>query len=100
MRGNADIEATKLELNSENKKISVHMEGVWRDSYEAKEYVGQLGFSNAPACYTLIGYASGCLSRICNQMVIFKEISCQAEGHSECKWVGKSLDYWDGEVDQ
>ena len=32
-------------------------------------------------------------------MVIFKERSCQAEGNHECNWVGKSLDYWEGEVD-
>jgi PucR family transcriptional regulator, purine catabolism regulatory protein len=99
MRGNAEIEVTNLEMKPANDKISVHMEGVWRDSYEAEEHVRQFGFSHTPVCYTLIGYASGYLSSICNQMVIFKELSCQAQGHGECKWVGKSLDYWDGEVD-
>ena len=99
MRGNAEIEVTNLEIKPENDKISVHMEGVWRDSYEAEEHLRQFGFSHTPVCYTLIGYASGYLSWVCNQMVIFKELSCQGEGHSECKWVGKSLDYWDGEVD-
>ena len=99
MRGNAEIEVTKLEMKPSKEKISVHMEGVWRESYEAEEHVRQFGFSHRPVCYTLIGYASGYLSWICNQMVIFKELSCQGEGHSECKWVGKSLDYWDGEVD-
>ena len=49
--------------------------------------------------YTMRGYASGYLSKICNQMVIFKEISCQAEGHDQCICIGKSLDYWNGEVD-
>lgn len=99
MRGNADIEVTNLEMKLENEKISVHMEGVWKDSYEAEEHLKQFGFSKTPVCYTLIGYASGYLSRICNQMVIFKELSCQAEGNCECKWVGKSIDYWEGEVD-
>lgn len=99
MRGNAEIEVTNLEMKPANDKISVHMEGVWKDSYEAEEHLRQFGFSHTPVCYTLIGYASGYLSRVCNQMVIFKELSCQAQGHSECKWVGKSLDYWGGEVD-
>lgn len=99
MRGNADIVVTVLEISPTNDKISVHMEGVWRDSYEAEEHLTQFGLSDSPVCYTLIGYASGYLSRICNQTVIFKELSCQAEGHNECKWVGRSLDYWDGEVD-
>ena len=99
MRGNADIEVAKLDIKLEGEKISVHMEGVWRVSYEAEEHVRQFGFSDTPVCFTLIGYASGYLSRICNQMVIFKERSCQAEGNHECNWVGKSLDYWEGEVD-
>ena len=99
MRGNADIEVAKLDMKLEGEKISVHMEGVWRVSYEAEEHVRQFGFSDTPVCFTLIGYASGYLSRICNQMVIFKERSCQAEGNHECNWVGKSLDYWEGEVD-
>ena len=99
MRGHAEIEVTKLEMKSENEKISVHIEGIWRDSYEAEEHLRQFSLSHTPVCYTLSGYASGYLSKICNQMVIFKEVSCQAEGHGECKWVGKSLDYWDGEID-
>lgn len=100
IRGNAEIEVVHLEMKSVNEKISVHMEGVWRGSYEAEEHLRQFGVSNTSVCYTLIGYASGYLSKICNQMVIFKELSCQAEGHSECKWVGKSIDLWNGEVDE
>ena len=99
MRGNAEIEVAKLEMKPEGEKISVHMEGVWRDSYEAEEHLRQFGFSHTPVCYTLIGYASGYLSRICNQMVIFKERIMSGRGKHECKWVGKSLDYWEGEVD-
>lgn len=99
MRGHAEIGITKLETKQQNEKISIHLEGVWRDSYEAEEHLRKFGISHSPVCYTMLGYASGYLSKICNQMVIFKEISCQAEGNHECICIGKSLDLWDGEVD-
>ena len=99
MKGHAVIKKSKLETKEEGGKVSVHIEGTWKGSYEAEEHIRQFGLSQTPVCYTLTGYGSGYLTEICNQTVIFKELSCQAEGHSECRWVGKSLDYWDGEVD-
>lgn len=100
LRGNADIEVTGLKMIEENDRISVHMEGIWKNSYEAEEYVRGSEPAQSPVCYALTGYASGYLTKICNQMVIVKELSCQAEGQHACKWVGKSLDLWNGEIDK
>ncbi|MFD2924515.1 helix-turn-helix domain-containing protein [Halobacillus naozhouensis] len=47
----------------------------------------------------LIGYASGYYSKICEHNVLFKEVSCKGKGDSECRYVGKSLNQWEGEVD-
>jgi len=103
MTGQVIVEATKLDVKPVKGKVSVHsvhMEGIWKDSYEAEEHLRQFGRAKTPVCYTLVGYGSGYLSKICNQKVIFKEITCQAKGHAECKWVAKSLDYWKEEVDE
>lgn len=99
MRGHAEIGITKLETKQHDGKISILLEGTWKDSYEAEEHLRKFGLAHSPVCYTMLGYASGYLSSICNQMVVFKEISCQAEGHDHCICIGKSLDLWDGEVD-
>ena len=99
MRGHAEIGVTKLETKQHDGKISILLEGTWKDSYEVEEHLRKFGFAHSPVCYTMLGYASGYLSSVCNQMVVFKEISCQAEGHDKCICIGKSLDYWDGEVD-
>ena len=102
MTGQVLVEATKLDVKLVKGKTSVHsvhMEGTWKESYEAEEHLKQFGRSKTPVCFTVVGYASGYLSKICNQTVIFKEITCQAKDHAECKWVAKSLDYWNGEVD-
>lgn len=98
LKGHAIVETTKLETDYNNGEISVLMEGTWEESYEAVEHVKQFGKAKEPICHTLTGYASGYLTKLCNQKVIFKEVSCQAQGNSKCKWVGKSLDYWQGEA--
>lgn len=85
----------KVEYLPDKTVKSIHMEGIWYNSYEAEDYVSRLG---SPGCYTLVGYASGYLSAICNHIVIVKELTCEGMGHKECRWVGKSLDLWDGEV--
>ncbi|MFS0916501.1 XylR N-terminal domain-containing protein [Brevibacillus sp. 179-C 1.1 NHS] len=100
IKGHAQVhtEYLKVKRAPDQTVESIHMEGSWRNSYEAEEHVSRFGLSESPVCYTLIGYASGYLSTICNHMVIFKEISCEAVGHEECRWVGKSLALWNGEV--
>lgn len=97
MKGHVKAEPTKLEVERKNGKFSVHMEGTWEESYEAVGHLEQFGKSKSPVCYTLVGYASGYLTKICNQTVVVKEVACQAKGDATCKWIGKSLDYWKDE---
>ncbi|MFC3039484.1 XylR N-terminal domain-containing protein [Virgibacillus xinjiangensis] len=101
MQGHVQSIPEKIEVirPDGNEKASVHMEGIWEKSYEAVEHVRQFGCSPTPVCYTLTGYASGYLSEIFDRPIIFKEVSCYGAGDSHCRWVGKSLDLWDGEVD-
>ena len=97
MKGHVTVETTKLDVTNRNGKYSIHMEGIWQDSYEVVEHLKQFGKSDHPVCYTLTGYASGYLTKICKQTVIVKEVQCQAEGFDRCIWKGKSLDYWNKE---
>ncbi len=99
MKGHAWVKKEMLKTKTENGKTSIHMEGIWKHSYEVADHVEQFGISQTPVCYTLAGYASGYLTEVCNQTVIIKELTCQAQGHNTCRWVGKSLDLWQGEVD-
>ena len=101
MQGHAHVKVTKLELthNARSGKSSVHMEGKWKNSYEAEEHMRQFGIAKDPVCYTLTGYASGYLTEICQQPVVLKEVACEGKGDEECYWIGKSLDIWDPERD-
>ncbi|MGJ9385259.1 XylR N-terminal domain-containing protein [Salipaludibacillus sp. CF4.18] len=102
IQGYTEVKRSELKIKyDENGSVdSVHVEGAWTSSYEAEGHLQQFGKDEFPVCHTLIGYASGYYSEICQHTVLFKEITCKGTGASECYYVGKSLSEWDGEVDE
>ncbi|MDM8099786.1 MULTISPECIES: XylR N-terminal domain-containing protein [Oceanobacillus] len=101
MRGFTKAKRVDLQLDyDEVGQIErVHVEGFWSGSYEAEEFITQFGQSDAAVCYTLVGYASGYYSEICNKTVIFKEMSCEAAGFDNCYYVGKTIPEWNGTIE-
>lgn len=77
----------------------MHHEAIWKNSYEAEEHLKKFGPSNDPVCHTLVGYASGYLSTILGKKVIAKEIECKAMGHKHCHAVCRTVEEWNGEID-
>jgi transcriptional regulator with PAS, ATPase and Fis domain len=52
-----------------------------------------------PACWILLGYASGYTSAFMGKLILFKEIKCGACGDDHCHIVGKPIDDWpDGDA--
>ncbi|SDN85176.1 XylR N-terminal domain-containing protein [Tenuibacillus multivorans] len=102
MRGYTEVERTHFEISyhPDQSLKSIHVEGIWKNSYEAEGYVKQFSQSNAPVCHTLVGYASGYYSEICQRPIYFKETSCKSMGSEQCYYVGKDLDQWNGEMDE
>lgn len=86
------------DYNSDGSIRTVQMEGKWYDSYEVEEYIKLYGLANEGVCHTLVGYASGYLSTICNQKIIVKELSCQGTGQPYCRWIGKTIADWGEEI--
>ncbi|MGG2200658.1 MULTISPECIES: XylR N-terminal domain-containing protein [Paenibacillus] len=78
---------------------TIHMEAIWRNSYEAKEHLKLFGKSDHAVCHTLVGYASGYLSTIIGEKVIVIEQGCHAMGDECCYSVCKTVKKWNGEVD-
>src|SRR5699024_5180039 len=75
-------------------KKTLHMEGLWKKTYEAQEYKKVFGLSDEPVCHTMTGYASGYLSTILGKKVIVKEIQCEAMGHEHCHAVCQTVEEW------
>ena len=74
-------------------------DAIWKDSYEAEQHVLHLGRAAEPVCWTLVGFASGYLSRVTGQPIYCIEESCCGSGDATCRMVGKSQDDWGREID-
>jgi DNA-binding PucR family transcriptional regulator/predicted hydrocarbon binding protein len=98
MKGYVKSITTRLEVKNENGVETLHMESIWENSFEADEQLDKIGRSSTPACYSLSGYASGYVSEVFGQKVIFKEVCCRASGDNECYSIGKSENLWGNEI--
>lgn len=98
MKGYVESKTLKLEINKVNNEISLQMESAWNYSFEADEHLAQIGISSSPICYTLSGYASGFVTEVCGQKVIFKESCCRGTGSKECIAIGKTQALWGNEI--
>lgn len=96
MRGFTSVKRVDLQIeyDSDGEIDKVHVEGLWSGSYEAEEHIRQFGISGTSVCHTLVGYASGYYSEICDKKVVFKEVACKATGSEHCYYVGKTIPEW------
>lgn len=71
----------------------------WDHSWEAEAHVREWGPQNEPACWMLLGHASGYASAFFRRPAIFRESQCAASGHSHCLIEGRFVEEWpDGEL--
>lgn len=73
----------------------LYFSGTWENSYEAVEHIEHYGFSKDNGCWTLIGYASGYLTKTFGKDVLAYETQCVGRGDETCRFVAKSLDVYD-----
>lgn len=70
----------------------------WDHSWEAYAHREKFGLVDDPACWILLGYASGYTTAFMGKLMLFKEVQCAACGADHCKIVGKPIEEWsDGE---
>ncbi len=67
---------------------------LWTFSMEAEAHLEHLGLSGAPACWMIVGYASGYCTAITGMPILWREIECCAMGHSHCRVIGRPLAEW------
>jgi len=71
----------------------------WDHSWEAYAHLQKYGVLDDPACWTLLGYASGYTSAFMGRLILFKETLCAACGHDHCTITGRPIEEWpDGEA--
>ena len=71
----------------------------WDHSWEAYAHRQKFGLVEDPACWTLLGYASGYTSAFMGRLILFKETLCAACGADHCQIIGRPIEEWpDGEA--
>lgn len=68
----------------------------WDHSWEAEMHRRDFGLSPTPACWMLLGYASGYTSAFMGRRILYREIACAGCGDDHCRIVGKPLEEWEG----
>ncbi len=97
LEGAARVSPLRMEIDIEGG----HFDGEfrWDDSWEAYAHRQKYGVVDAPACWTLLGYASGYTSGFMGRLILFKELACAACGAAHCHIHGRPIEAWpDGEA--
>jgi two-component system response regulator HydG len=83
-----------IELSYNLDRGSFHGEFLWENAWECECHIRDFGYSDEPACWSQIGYASGYTSTFMGRFIVFKEIECLAQGDPHCRVVGKPAEDW------
>ncbi len=94
--GIVQVETVHNDFDFRKKRFSG--EFLWHDSVEASNPRLHAPNSPEPACWMQVGYASGYASEFFDALIVYKELSCCAQGHKSCRVMGKPADLW-GEDD-
>jgi len=97
IEGVAEAEINTLEIDERAGKY--HAEVIWRGSSEAEEHLMEIGRSENPVCWKLVGYASGFASFCMRKGIYFIERQCTAQGNSFCSAEGRDIDSWGDEIE-
>lgn len=97
LEGAAHVTPIKLSFDIEAGQF--YGEFSWEQSWEAFSHQQKFGLAEEPACWTLLGYASGYTSAFMGRLILYKETLCAACGADHCQIVGRPIEEWpDGEA--
>ncbi|CAG4882123.1 Transcriptional regulatory protein XylR [Georgfuchsia toluolica] len=89
-----NVRVSKIKLDMDIAKGTFYGEFLWGNSWEAEAHVKEYGPQTDPACWMLIGHASGFSSAFMGRFILFKEVECAACGPAQCRIVGKPAEDW------
>ena len=93
LEGMVKVDLTDFDFDMETGHFTG--EAVWNNSWEAQSHIQRFGISDSPVCWSLIGYASGYISRFMNRLIVFRETQCEGCGDDHCMITGIPGDEWD-----
>ena len=97
LEGSAHVTPVKLTFDIQAGQF--YGEFSWDHSWEAYAHQQKYGLDTDPACWTLLGYASGYSSAFMGRLILYKETMCAACGDEHCQIIGRPIEEWpDGEA--
>lgn len=90
------VRASTVHSELDLKRGHFHGTFRWENSWEAEAQLQDFGLGDGPACWTMIGYASGYVTQFMNRFVVFRETQCVSRGDPCCVIEGKVADKWEG----
>ncbi|TPQ33497.1 sigma-54-dependent Fis family transcriptional regulator [Cupriavidus pinatubonensis] len=98
LEGAACVTPIQLDFDAATGRFSGEFR--WDNSWEAHAHRHAFGLAETPACWVLLGYASGYTSAFMGRLIVFKETCCAACGADHCQIVGRPVDEWPDAAEQ
>jgi transcriptional regulator with GAF, ATPase, and Fis domain len=93
------VKVTPLAFDFDIDRGNYEGEFLWEHSSEDDEHISAYGLGTEPACWSQIGYATGYVTSLFGQLVIFREVECRSMGASACRVIGRNAAAW-GDVSE
>jgi transcriptional regulator with GAF, ATPase, and Fis domain len=88
------VKVTPLSFDFDIDRGTYEGEFIWEHSSEDDEHIAAYGIGTEPACWSQIGYATGYVTSLFGQLVVFRETECRSMGASVCRVIGRHAAAW------
>ncbi len=95
LEGIVRAEVRRVDYDAETGRFEEEV--TWHDSYEAEQHLHHYGKSQAPVCWSLVGYSSGFASACLGKEIYFREATCAGQGARHCSAIGRDVNSWGAE---
>ncbi|MBT9598745.1 MAG: sigma-54-dependent Fis family transcriptional regulator [Vitreoscilla sp.] len=93
------VKVTPLAFDFDIDRGTYEGEFLWEHSSEDDEHIAAYGLGTEAACWSQVGYATGYVTSLFGQLVVFREIECRSMGASVCRVIGRHAAAW-GDVSE
>ncbi len=88
------VKVTPLSFEFDIDRGTYEGEFLWEHSSEDDEHIAAYGLGTEAACWGQVGYATGYVTSLFGQLVVFREIECRSAGASVCRVIGRHAAAW------
>ncbi|HSW04334.1 sigma 54-interacting transcriptional regulator [Aquabacterium sp.] len=93
------VKVTPVSFDFDIDRGTYEGEFLWEHSSEDDEHISAYGLGTEAACWSQVGYATGYVTSLFGQLVVFREIECRSMGASVCRVIGRHAAAW-GDVSE